>query len=86
MWWIMYVSLNDVFYFSELEESLLVLPLDYVLQLLPILETLIQESREVELACRCLFFLLRLVANHVSFVNLDKGKVNERLKVTWIYA
>eukprot|EP00057_Strongylocentrotus_purpuratus_P012366 XP_011666840.1 PREDICTED: WD repeat-containing protein 3 [Strongylocentrotus purpuratus] len=45
---------------SELEESLLVLPLDYVLQLLPILETLIQESREVELACRCLFFLLRI--------------------------
>nr|XP_054753493.1 WD repeat-containing protein 3-like [Lytechinus pictus] len=62
---------------SELEESLLVLPLDYVLQLLPLLETLIQESREVELACRCLLFLLRIhhgqiTSNHKLLPMIDR--------------
>ncbi|XP_071495513.1 WD repeat-containing protein 3-like [Diadema antillarum] len=45
---------------SELEESLLVLPLDYALRLLPLLERLVDDSWEVELACRCLLFLLRV--------------------------
>ena len=46
---------------SELEESLLVLPFSYVTDLLPLLNTFIQAGWEVELACRCLFFLLRSV-------------------------
>ncbi|XP_038059666.1 WD repeat-containing protein 3-like [Patiria miniata] len=45
---------------SELEESLLVIPFSYVLELLPLLETFISSGWEVELACRCLLFLIRV--------------------------
>lgn len=47
---------------SELEESLLVMPFSYVLDLFPLLEIFINQGWEVELSCRCLFFLLRV--NH----------------------
>lgn len=64
---------------SELEESLLVLPLDFVLELLPLLETLIQDSWEVELATRCLLFLLRIhhgqiTSNQLLLPMLDRLK------------
>ncbi|MBN3288726.1 WDR3 protein, partial [Polyodon spathula] len=44
---------------SELEESLLVLPFSYVPDLLTLFNEYIQNGLEVELICRCLFFLLR---------------------------
>uniref|UniRef100_A0A4W3GL16 WD repeat-containing protein 3 n=1 Tax=Callorhinchus milii TaxID=7868 RepID=A0A4W3GL16_CALMI len=45
---------------SELEESLLVLPFSYTPDLLTLFNEYIQHSLEVELICRCLFFLLRI--------------------------
>lgn len=44
---------------SELEVSLLVLPFSYVPELLKLFSGYIQQGLEVELVCRCLFFLLR---------------------------
>lgn len=44
---------------SELEVSLLVLPFSYVPELLKLFNSYIQQGLEVELVCRCLFFLLR---------------------------
>ncbi|CAG5865329.1 unnamed protein product [Menidia menidia] len=45
---------------SELEVSLLVLPFPYVPELLKLFNGYIQEGLDVELVCRCLFFLLRI--------------------------
>ncbi|XP_069035330.1 WD repeat-containing protein 3 [Lepisosteus oculatus] len=45
---------------SELEESLLVLPFSYVPDLLSLFNEFIRDGLEVELVCRCLFFLLRI--------------------------
>nr|XP_015219591.1 PREDICTED: WD repeat-containing protein 3 [Lepisosteus oculatus] len=45
---------------SELEESLLVLPFSYVPDLLSLFNEFIRGGLEVELVCRCLFFLLRI--------------------------
>ncbi|XP_038657917.1 WD repeat-containing protein 3 [Scyliorhinus canicula] len=45
---------------SEMEESLLVLPFSYIPDLLSLFNEYIQLSLEVELVCRCLFFLLRI--------------------------
>ena len=50
-----------LFSYSELEESLLVLPFSYVRQFLELLNEFIDRQWEVELACRCLFFLLKWV-------------------------
>jgi len=44
---------------SELEESLLVLPFPYVIQLLQLMQHFIDVGYEIELAQRCLGFLLR---------------------------
>ena len=44
---------------SELEESLLVLPFSYVPDLLSLLNGFVKKSREIELVCRCIFFLMR---------------------------
>lgn len=44
---------------SELEVSLLVLPFPYVPELLKLFNSYIQQGLEVELVCRCLFFLLK---------------------------
>lgn len=46
---------------SELEVSLLVLPFHYVPELLTLFNSYIQQGLEVELVCRCLFFLLKYV-------------------------
>lgn len=46
---------------SELEVSLLVLPFSYVAEQLKLFSSYIQQGLEVELVCRCLFFLLRWV-------------------------
>lgn len=47
------------FLLSELEEALLVLPFSYVPDILSLLNEFIQTGTDVELLCRCLFFLLR---------------------------
>uniref|UniRef100_A0A7N8YQU6 WD repeat domain 3 n=1 Tax=Mastacembelus armatus TaxID=205130 RepID=A0A7N8YQU6_9TELE len=51
---------------SELEVSLLVLPFSYVPELLKLLNSYIQQGLEVELVCRCLFFLLRIHFGQIS--------------------
>ncbi|XP_054471240.1 WD repeat-containing protein 3 [Anoplopoma fimbria] len=51
---------------SELEVSLLVLPFPYVPQLLTLFNSYIQQGLEVELVCRCLFFLLKIHFGQIS--------------------
>ncbi|XP_078088813.1 WD repeat-containing protein 3 [Mustelus asterias] len=73
---------------SEMEESLLVLPFSYIPDLLTLFNEYIQLSREVELVCRCLFFLLRIhfgqiTSNQMLLTVIDSlrkntiGKINE---------
>ncbi|XP_062906768.1 WD repeat-containing protein 3 [Mobula hypostoma] len=73
---------------SELEESLLVLPFSYSPDLLTLFNEYIQHSSEVELICRCLFFLLRIhfgqiTSNQMLLTVIDSlrkntiGKINE---------
>ncbi|KAK7913686.1 hypothetical protein WMY93_013897 [Mugilogobius chulae] len=51
---------------SELEISLLVLPFHYVPDLLKLFNGYIQQGSEVELVCRCLFFLLKIHFGQIS--------------------
>uniref|UniRef100_A0AAX7SGM5 Small-subunit processome Utp12 domain-containing protein n=1 Tax=Astatotilapia calliptera TaxID=8154 RepID=A0AAX7SGM5_ASTCA len=51
---------------SELEVSLLVLPFPYVPELLKLFNSYIQQGLEVELVCRCLFFLLKIHFGQIS--------------------
>ncbi|XP_077473964.1 WD repeat-containing protein 3 [Stigmatopora argus] len=51
---------------SELEVSLLVLPFPYVPDLLELFNGFIQQGLEVELVCRCLFFLLKIHFGQIS--------------------
>ena len=46
---------------SELDESLLVLPFHYVIDLLKLLDLWLAARLSVELCCRCTFYLLRSV-------------------------
>ncbi len=46
---------------SDLDEAILVLPLSYVLRLIPELCAWLRSDRAVERVCRVLFFLLRSV-------------------------
>ncbi|CAG2197288.1 DIP2 [Mytilus edulis] len=62
---------------SELEESLLVLPFSYVIDMLKVLEVFIDSGWEIELSCRCLFFLLRvhhgqITSNQVLLPVIDR--------------
>lgn len=52
--------------YSELEETLLALPFGYVVELLKALSELLSRNWEVELCCRCLFFLLRVHSGQVA--------------------
>ena len=45
---------------SELEETLLVLPLDVVTSLLEIIETLLTKNLNCEVICRTFFFLIEI--------------------------
>ena len=47
---------------SELEESLLVLPFPYVIQLLELMRCFVESGYEIELSQRCLGFLLRYLS------------------------
>ncbi|XP_071989655.1 WD repeat-containing protein 3-like [Engystomops pustulosus] len=64
---------------SELEESLLVLPFSYVPDLLTLFRDYIQRSQDVELICRCLFFLLRIHFGEITSNHMLLG-VMEDLK------
>lgn len=45
---------------SDLEESLLVIPFSYISDLLTLFNKFVLQSLEIELSCRCIFFLLRI--------------------------
>ncbi|KAK1167906.1 WD repeat-containing protein 3-like [Acipenser oxyrinchus oxyrinchus] len=71
---------------SELEESLLVLPFSYVPDLLTLFNEYIQNGLEVELICRCLFFLLRIhfgqiTSNQMLLTVMDSLRTNTISKV-----
>eukprot|EP00795_Rhopilema_esculentum_P017672 gene17672-9326_t len=69
---------------SELEESLLVLPFSYVIDLLKLINNWIMNSWEIELCARCLFFLLRVHHNQIvtSQVLLDTIDASRKLVTT----
>ncbi|XP_060057790.1 WD repeat-containing protein 3 isoform X2 [Erinaceus europaeus] len=68
---------------SELEESLLVLPFSYVPDILMLLNEFIQQGSDIELLCRCLFFLLRIHFGQITS-NQMLVPVIEKLKETTI--
>ncbi|XP_004714929.1 WD repeat-containing protein 3 [Echinops telfairi] len=68
---------------SELEESLLVLPFSYVPDILMLFNEFIQQGSDVELLCRCLFFLLRIHFGQITSNQL-LVPVIEKLKETTI--
>ncbi|XP_038167702.1 WD repeat-containing protein 3 isoform X1 [Arvicola amphibius] len=68
---------------SELEEALLVLPFSYVPDILRLLNEFIQTGTDIELLCRCLFFLLRIHFGQITS-NQMLVPVIEKLKETTI--
>uniref|UniRef100_A0A8C5A0D7 WD repeat domain 3 n=1 Tax=Gadus morhua TaxID=8049 RepID=A0A8C5A0D7_GADMO len=71
---------------SELEVSLLVLPFPYVPELLTLFNSYLQGNLEVELVCRCLFFLLRIhfgqiTSNQMMLSVIDQLKDNTISKI-----
>ncbi|KAH0518405.1 WD repeat-containing protein 3 [Microtus ochrogaster] len=68
---------------SELEEALLVLPFSYVPDILSLLNEFIQMGTDIELLCRCLFFLLRIHFGQITS-NQMLVPVIEKLKETTI--
>ncbi|XP_024620709.1 WD repeat-containing protein 3 isoform X2 [Neophocaena asiaeorientalis asiaeorientalis] len=68
---------------SELEESLLVLPFSYVPDILKLFNEFIQLGSDIELLCRCLFFLLRIHFGQITS-NQMLVPVIEKLKETTI--
>ncbi|KAK7807812.1 hypothetical protein U0070_012046 [Myodes glareolus] len=68
---------------SELEEALLVLPFSYVPDILSLLNEFIQTGTDIELLCRCLFFLLRIHFGQITS-NQMLVPVIEKLKETTI--
>lgn len=71
---------------SELEVSLLVLPFPYVPDLLKLFNAYVKEGLEVELVCRCLFFLLRvhfgqITSNQMLLSVIDELRANTISKV-----
>ncbi|KAM4558542.1 WD repeat-containing protein 3 [Odontesthes bonariensis] len=74
---------------SELEVSLLVLPFPYVPELLKLFNSYIQQGLEVELVCRCLFFLLKIhfgqiTSNQMLLSVIDELRSNTFSKVSEI--
>lgn len=62
---------------SELEVSLLVLPFPYVPDLLTLCNGYIQQGLEVELVCRCLFFLLKIHFGQISSNQMLLSAIDE---------
>uniref|UniRef100_A0A3Q3BAL7 WD repeat-containing protein 3 n=1 Tax=Kryptolebias marmoratus TaxID=37003 RepID=A0A3Q3BAL7_KRYMA len=74
---------------SELEVSLLVLPFPYVPELLKLFNSYIQQGLEVELVCRCLFFLLKIhfgqiTSNQMLLSVIDELRTNTLSRVCQI--
>ncbi|ELV12398.1 WD repeat-containing protein 3 [Tupaia chinensis] len=74
---------------SELEESLLVLPFSYVPDILKLFNEFIQLGTDIELLCRCLFFLLRIhfgqiTSNQMLIPVIEKLKETTISKVTQV--
>ncbi|XP_066562608.1 WD repeat-containing protein 3 [Amia ocellicauda] len=74
---------------SELEESLLVLPFSYIPDLLRLFNEFICGGLQVELICRCLFFLLRIhfgriTSNHLLLNVINSLRTNTISKVEQI--
>ncbi|TMS06501.1 WD repeat-containing protein 3 [Larimichthys crocea] len=74
---------------SELEVSLLVLPFPYIPELLKLFNSYIQQGLEVELVCRCLFFLLKIhfgqiSSNQMLLSVIDELRTNTLSKVRQI--
>uniref|UniRef100_A0A8B9H725 WD repeat domain 3 n=1 Tax=Astyanax mexicanus TaxID=7994 RepID=A0A8B9H725_ASTMX len=66
--------------------SLLVLPFPYIPDLLSLFNSYVQQGLEVELVCRCLFFLLRIhfgqiTSNHMLLSVIDDLRTNTISKV-----
>ena len=66
---------------SDLEESLLMMPFKYVSDLLEVLEELISNGIQIELCCRCLFFLTKVHQGQISSSSALQNVV-DRLRVT----
>ncbi|KAL0963596.1 hypothetical protein UPYG_G00308390 [Umbra pygmaea] len=71
---------------SELEVSLLVLPFSYLPDLLALFNSYVKDGLEVELVCRCLFFLLRIhfgqiSSNQMLLTVIDELRTNTISKV-----
>uniref|UniRef100_A0A6I8RCF7 WD repeat-containing protein 3 n=3 Tax=Xenopus tropicalis TaxID=8364 RepID=A0A6I8RCF7_XENTR len=62
---------------SELEESLLVLPFSYVSDALALFRDYIRQGRDVELICRCLFFLLRIHFGQITSNQMLLGVIED---------
>ncbi|KAF3843494.1 hypothetical protein F7725_002343 [Dissostichus mawsoni] len=62
---------------SELEVSLLVLPFPYVPELLRLFNSYIHQGLEVELVCRCLFFLLKIHFGQISSNQMMLSVIDE---------
>merc|ERR1712244_87494 len=45
---------------SDLLGSLLSLPFNFVLQILPLMDSLLQQNKNIELVCKCVNFLLKI--------------------------
>jgi hypothetical protein len=76
---------------SELEETLLVLPLDVVTSLIEIIETLLSQNLACELVCRTFFFLVEIHfgpltgAPHLKpLISKVRDLARDRLKVVLI--
>jgi len=72
---------------SELEESLLVLPFSYVMDLLELLNTWMKNEWEIELTSRCITFLLKIhhnqiTSNQVLLSTLESLKENTHKSVS----
>uniref|UniRef100_A0A8B9H432 WD repeat domain 3 n=1 Tax=Astyanax mexicanus TaxID=7994 RepID=A0A8B9H432_ASTMX len=79
-------SLKLYLAFVKLEVSLLVLPFPYIPDLLSLFNSYVQQGLEVELVCRCLFFLLRIhfgqiTSNHMLLSVIDDLRTNTISKV-----
>uniref|UniRef100_A0A8C5MPZ7 WD repeat domain 3 n=1 Tax=Leptobrachium leishanense TaxID=445787 RepID=A0A8C5MPZ7_9ANUR len=62
---------------SELEEALLVLPFSYIPDVLTLLRNYIRRSQDVELICRCLFFLLRIHFGQITSNHMLLGVIED---------
>jgi U3 small nucleolar RNA-associated protein 12 len=71
---------------TELEESLMVLPFEYVAKLLRFLDTFIEKAIETELCVKCLLFMVsthqnQIISNQVMVGSLTSLRKNTRRRL-----